>query len=87
LSGPKIRPSLPLLYRGVGIPLFAAAVALWIVGDLADYMGLIGAVAGLFLLPGAIGSVDETDETPGLARFHKAGRPRAPARGAVQDGP
>jgi hypothetical protein len=71
----KVRPSMRLLCVGVGVLLLTGVVALWRAGDLAGNIGGIGAVAGLFLLVGTLGKLEDEDETPGSARFHELADP------------
>lgn len=60
---------------GVGVLLLTGAIALWRAGDLVENIGVLGAVAGFFLLVGTLGNFDEEDETPGSERFHELADP------------
>jgi hypothetical protein len=75
MSALRVRPSLRLLCMGVGVLLLTGAVALWRAGDLVENIGVLGAIAGFFLLLGTVGNLGEEDETPGSARFHELADP------------
>ena len=71
----EIRPSLRLLCMGVGVLLLTGAIALWRAGDLVENIGVLGAIAGFFLLLGTVGNLGEEDQTPGSERFHELADP------------